>query len=373
MNETCLLEVLIATYARPEFAIRAIKSVVAINDPRISVRCSSNRPEPALEEFCAEHPNVHFDSFEINLGPSKNVHKLVSESRGKFVMLLSDEDSLRPDLGPSFLQFLSELPNDCNVVSCAVYDKATENFYYHLGSEAHGLQVNLAGFTILSSTTYLSGYVWRRAPLQELDLAFLNGISKSQIDGPNFGLSHNVYAHIDTSQLLLITSTCTFYMEDFVQKGVAARTGGHAFSHREAETSNHEANLDLNPDVYGPYARVRQFFYRELILTNIREYFPALAYFVAEAQLYSFFFERLIHSLTTVHLDPGITLQSESERAITDAAAADHCSGSTLSKLFSESVLRTPDEAECSYNRMKALADHMPEGVLRSQLLVHRR
>ena len=153
MIDSCLLEVLIPTFNRPDAAIRAIKSVLSIDDPRIKVRCNSNGREATLEHFCSQHPNVYYDSFEVNLGPEANIHKLLSEATSEFVMLLTDEDSLDIAGSKQLLDFLAESRSDCHVVSCAVYDTEDDRYYYNVGEALHGKYVNLSGFTILSSTT----------------------------------------------------------------------------------------------------------------------------------------------------------------------------------------------------------------------------
>ena len=366
MTESCLLEVLIPTFNRPEAAIRAIKSVLSVDDPRIRVRCNSNGREPTLERFCSQHPNVYFDNFAVNLGPQANVHKLLSEATGRFVMLLADEDSLDTAGSKQLLDFLAESRSDCHVVSCAVYDTDDDSFYYNVSESSHGKYVNLPGFTILSSTTYMSGYIWRTSLLRGLDLGLLIGVNEQDSDVSIF----NAYAHIDISQLLLTAGTCRLYMEKCVCKGAQISTGGHAFAHRKVASEADQNNLGLNPYVYGPYARVRQFFYRELVLTQLRDHFPALAYIVAEAHLYTFFFERLISSPKVVIFDEEMTIQSEAARAIADAQAAGHVSGSTLSKLFSDSILRTVSEAEIAYERLSALKTDLPATFTFSQLLV---
>lgn len=366
MTDSCLLEVLIPTFNRPEAAIRAIKSVLSVDDPRIRVRCNSNGREPTLEHFCSQHPNVYFDNFDVNLGPQANGHKLLAEATGKFVMLLSDEDSLDTAGSTQLLDFLEESRADCHVVSCAVYDTENDRYYYNIGEGLHGKYVNLSGFTILSSTTYMSGYIWKTSLLGELDLELLLGANEQGSDGPAF----NVYSHIDISQLLLTAGTCRLYMEKCVCKGAQISVGGHGFAHRTVMPEVDQNNLDLNPNVYGPYARVRQFFYRELVLTQLRDHFPALAYIVAEANLYTFFFERLISTPQVVIFEEEMTIQSEAARAIADAQAAGHVSGSTLSKLFSDSILRATSDAELAYERLSALKTNLPASFIVTQLLV---
>ena len=366
MIDSCLLEVLIPTFNRPEAAIRAIKSVLSLDDPRIKVRCNSNGREATLEHFCSQHPNVYFDSFEVNLGPQANVHTVLSEATSEFVMLLTDEDFLDIAGSKQLLDFLAESRSDCHVVSCAVYDTEDDRYYYNVGEGSHGKYVNLPGFTILSSTTYMSGYIWRTSLLSDLDLGLLMGVNEQGSDGPVF----NAYAHIDISQLLLTAGTCRLYMEKCVCKGAQISTGGHAFAHRTVAPEADQNNLGLNPYVYGPYARVRQFFYRELVLTQLKDHFPALAYIVAEAHLYTFFFERLICSPQVVIFEEEMTIQSEAVKAIADAQAAGHVSGSTLSKLFSDSILRTTSEAEIAYEKLSALKTNLPANFTVSQLLV---
>lgn len=368
MTETCLLEVLVPTYGRPEAAIRAIKSVLSINDTRVRVRCNSNGPEPALNKFCADHPDVCYGQFETNMGPAVNAFKLISDAQSKFVMLLSDEDQLESALGARFLDFLEALDSRTNVVSCSVHEAATDTPYYNLGNPLHGRYVNLAGFTILSSSTYMSGYVWKLEALRNLgELRNLLGANETGADGS----SYNAYGHVDVSQQLLTAGICAFFMDKLVMKGATIESGGHAYSHVTEENSTaYQQNLNLNPAVYGPYARVRQFFYRELLLTKLRDNFPALAFFVAEAQLYTFFFERLCYSPKVVLIPSTSSLESEAIKAIADAIEARHFSESPLSNLFRDSILRTSEEADVAYEKMKALKSGPPAELIVHQLLI---
>lgn len=362
-----LLEVLIPTYNRPQQAIRAIASVLAAKDDRVMVRCHSNGYESTLENFCANNSQVAYGYFETNHGPEKNAHKLITEASGIFSLWLSDEDWLVPEKLTEFLDFLEAIHKECNVVSCALYEIEKKSYYYNLGSELHRQYCTLAGYTILSSSTYMSGYVWRTETAQSLNLTHLIGAEQPQSQKG----AHNVYSQIDISQRLLLDGVGCFYMDLFVVKGRDAGIGGHAHALSERPETQPSAteNLDLNIKVYGPYARTRQFFYRELLLKEIKNNFPALSYFYAEAMLYTFCFERLMFSPEVVRIPESTNLQVEAEAAIADARIAKHISGSNLSRLFDDAIHKSADEAVVAYDAMRRQKENIEPGRIKKQLL----
>ena len=172
MPNQILLEVLIPTFNRPQSAQAAIQTILDAHDPRIAVRCHSNQPEHDLEAFCLQHDCVAYGSFPKNRGPGVNSIGLYMGAKAKFCMLLSDEDRLHSQGIPQFLDYLEALPENCNVITCSVADSNTGKAYYNIPALNRRL-TTLAGYTNLSSSTYMSGYTFRTELVQKQDLTLL--------------------------------------------------------------------------------------------------------------------------------------------------------------------------------------------------------
>lgn len=336
MTKKVLLEILIPTFDRPSSAITAMQSVVIANDPRVGVRCQSNKPEPKLEKFTETCDAVVYDQFSTNLGPHKSSYKLLDDTDATFCMLLSDEDRISPERLEDFLDYLENIPDTCNAVSCAVFSEEENRFVYDFHESVNRAQVTLAGFTILSSSTYMSGYVFRVSALRAIDLKALKSFDAG--NNPN-GISHNVYSHIDITQQLLKKATCGMYGDLLVLQGKTVSHGGHAFSHREQGNDIVDDNLDLNPAVYGPFPRACQFFYREFMLTQLRNDIPPYSYLIARSRLYHFFMMRLIQTPRVVRLDDDHGVFNEAMRGIVEATSGGYFSGSSFCMLFADGLM----------------------------------
>ena len=141
-----LLEVLIPTYRRPEAVVLGVQSILNSNDDRVAVRCHSNQHEPSLSDFFSEAKNTTYGSFESNRGPHQNSYKLLAETDAEFCMLLTDEDSICSAQLPTLLDYLQQLPKDCNVVCCSIFDDASQEWHFRL-DELHLAKLSLAGYT----------------------------------------------------------------------------------------------------------------------------------------------------------------------------------------------------------------------------------
>jgi|SaaInlStandDraft_1057018.scaffolds.fasta_scaffold01872_9 hypothetical protein len=359
MGDTPLLEVLIPTYGRPESAVSAIRSVLEGSDEKVSVFCHSNGHEPELEEYCLSQSRVRYGSFVENRGPHHNGYTILSGTVGKFCMILSDEDRLDASQLSGLLELLETLRSDCNLVSCAVYSDEESRYSYGVES-IHKRYVSLAGFTIISASPYMSGFVYRSQPLSQLDLRDLLGLTARYPDGAPY----NQYSHLDISQRLLINGSCCFYHSPLVRMGRTIRTGGNAYSHKSHELEvEGDGNLDLNPDVYGAYARVRQYLYRDLLLSSLQPYFPATSYVIASAKLCKFFYERLFAVSAVVRLHEKYDFRSEFLKALGDAQLEGHISGSPFSRMFSDSLLQSQDERATAYALVKSITDQPLRGL----------
>ena len=360
MPNQILLEVLIPTFNRPQSAQAAIQTILDAHDPRIAVRCHSNQPEPDLEDFCLQYDCVAYGNFPKNRGPGANSIGLYMGAKAKFCMLLSDEDRLHSQGIPQFLDYLEALPENCNVITCSVTDSNTGKAYYSIPALNRRL-TTLAGYTNLSSSTYMSGYTFRTKLVQKQDLPLLLG---TEADSPD-GKAENVYSFIDISQRLLVDGVCGNYMDQLVLQGPAIKEGGHAFQHRDIDERNSSSdNLDLNPAVYGPYARTCQFFYREWLLTQLRSSFPSFLYKVAEAKLYCFFYEKLLETPKVVVLQEGQSVQTEANAGVSHMVTSEYFSNSNVARLFIDAIMHTPAASLCYYEAMSSLmAQEVPSEI----------
>ena len=139
-------------------------------------------------------------------------------------------------------------------------------------------------------------------------------------------------------------------------QGPQIKKGGHAYSHATESLPANEENLNLNPEVYGPFARTCQYFYRETLLNELKPYFRPLAYLSAEAHLFKFFFRALLISPEVVKFSPDMTIQSEAIRAISSATQEGYFSGSTFSCMFIQAVQETTDTAIDALNLVEHLS-----------------
>lgn len=253
-----LLEVLIATYNRPNRAINAVESCLKLEDDRILVSCNSNGREEKLLFLENFHPRLRFGYFETNQGPNKNWGKLLRESRAKFSLLLSDEDTIDPDLLLELLIWL-ETNNRISVANVGVLN-TDKSVYYEPNRFFEELDLKKTLKLFSEQTGYLSGYIFNNLYLKKIDLDFYIKESPG-----------NVYGHVNLAHKLLAYGNHGLFSKFVVIKGVDDKLGGHAYEHA---TDEKEVNLSkLNPDVYGSYARAFQFYYMQNI---IRKSFPDL-------------------------------------------------------------------------------------------------
>lgn len=106
MAKRIKLTVGIPTYKRPRTLRQAVSSVIEQTNLShsfdleilISFNASESGSLEAAKELQAQHPGlVRFHLNETNVGFGPNVDNLVRESKGDFVLILSDDDMLEPD------------------------------------------------------------------------------------------------------------------------------------------------------------------------------------------------------------------------------------------------------------------------------------
>jgi hypothetical protein len=223
-------------------------------------------------------------------------------------MLLSDEDRIEANNLPDFLNFLDRLDAKTKVISCSIFDEERGNYYHMPPPESEGVEFDGDLFAALDLVpSYISGLVFSVAALQKLNL-----------DELYFPSPGNAYPHLDLSQLLLISGVLRYYLPRLVIKGKEVRHGGDGFSHIIKNVQEAGSNRGLNPKVYGPYARARQFYYRNRMYRELRSKLTWKAYALANLLLMQKFLEAVWRSPSVVILPTNIKIRDETKKAYLD-------------------------------------------------------
>lgn len=351
------LEILIPTFGRPESAAEAIESCLRNPDKRISVRCNSNGFEPSLERFCNYDARLIYTCFDSNRGPHANVLYLLQNTQARFSMLLSDEDRVDPGKIGEILDYLDNCPDVVGVVSCSVYDIQQNRYSFNHDRRLTQVDHNLNSFLTLRLVhTYMSGLIYSVNSLSAVDLGSLAN--------PSMG---NAYGHLDIIMHLLVHGRLRLYSPKFVLKGVDVCSGGDGYSHRKSALSNRDRNLDLNPLVYGPKARARQFYYSDNMLSSFRPYMDLISYCMAKLLNFATYYYRTMTSDAVTIIDSKTTIKDEVVMALIEAKNFnEYCYSSWLAylfcpflkspKLFKVVLIKFFDKIYGLYRRVRILA-----------------
>ena len=325
-----VLEILIPTFNRSHSAQEAIENVLACNDERLTVRCNSNGFEPGLEKYRNLDPRVNYDSFESNRGFQENLHKLLAETNAKFCMILSDEDRIDVNEYKKILSFLENLSSSIAVVICSISYKEKSGFYWRPNQRFSEIDIHDC-VALNPIPTYVSGYIFRGDSLRDIDLkSFFNS---------SIG---NVYHFSDVSLYLLPQSKLKFYHDRFVEMGPAIKYGGDGHSHKLPDSETNDIkNLDLNPSIYGPKPRVRQFFYRENLLHKLKDSIGYISLFIGKLNYVEFFYKSIMDSENKVVFNQNMILKDEALAGYYDSKENKEYSGSLTARFF-EMLLRYP-------------------------------
>lgn len=327
-----VLQILVPTFNRSAAAQEAIENVLACNDERLTVWCNSNCYDSALEKYRNLSSRVKYDSFEIDRGLKGNLYKLLSESSAKFCMILSDEDRINTNEYNKILDYLENLSSTIKVVSCSIYNSREFGLKYIPNQSLS--EIDIHDFVALSPTPkYISGYIYCVDSLKTIDL-------KSAFN-PSIG---NVYHFIDASLFMLLHGELKFYHNRFVESGPEIESGGEGYAHR-SKNSNVETyktqNEDLNPNIYGPKVRARQFFYRENLLHKLKDNIGRISLFIGKLNYVEFFYKNIMNSENIVIFTENMILKNEALAGYYDAKENKEYSGS-LTACFFKMLLHYP-------------------------------
>lgn len=259
-----LLEIAIPTFNRLNTVLECLQLLIKIRKEfpnLITISCSSNKIEANLKDFCLKN-KIKYNEFEKNCGAHQNIKFLLSNTESKFCMILSDEDYLIPSLDriKDFLIFLDNSSPRIGMVLCGVGNDAPEKHGFKYPSTYHGLQFSLKDYFFLNFFVpdYISGLTIRS-----------DHINKSILDEAYEDNVDNAYAHKTLALCILEKAKLSVYTSEVVRIGNESSEGGESFSHRKKLNKNNlKNNKDLNPMVYGPIPRFKQFIFLDEIIKN---------------------------------------------------------------------------------------------------------
>lgn len=324
-----LLDILIPTYKRPHRVLETIKTLLSAGDKRFRIICSSNCYENDLEILRKIDARVSYNYFEDNIGPVGNIKELLLASTSKYAMYLSDEDTLDLASFILFLDHLETLDENQSVILCSVFNASTERFFYKipLFLEGHSLDLGTA-LTLHIFPHYLSGYVFKRQLIEDKDIE--NHYSNSR---------GGVYPMLYLGLELLKKGELGFFSKKMVLLGSAQVIKDDNFYgdiNPLKEDSHSEKSNSINyynPYIYSASAFVRQFYFAEKQLVNLKPFISQVDYFYASIN-------RFLHMYISIALADKVfrntkhSISRDCEIAFQEALKDREVSGSIYSKLF---------------------------------------
>lgn len=146
-----------ATYKRPEFLEKTLRSILVQNYKNFEIIVSDNDPEGSAEKIIRKIKSSKIKYFKNkkNLGMMNNFIKAFSYSRGNFITLIADDDPIEPDMLETLMDLYFKYPNFSSYWGASylyVKNKEVANAY-GLGVGSNSLKSPLKNYKALSFYT----------------------------------------------------------------------------------------------------------------------------------------------------------------------------------------------------------------------------
>lgn len=307
-------------------------SALETDDPRVCVLCSSNLFEPDIESLGERLDALNYTFFENNEGFRKNFRALLESSKADFSLLLSDEDTVISENLAGFLDFLSSLPSDTSAVGTRVVGLEEDCIATRKGNYRSVSTFSYESYVALAPlSTYMSGLIFSKRGLQ---------IARQTFDSVFEESKGNVYPHLELVRETLPGGKLVICPDPVVKQGAPAGYGGDSHSHVDEEKTSSSSISSagmLNPETYGPNARIRQFFFQESRISRLSGLHPAVRT-VARLRLLTECRVRIQQSVS--RSGELLSLRDQLTSAVRDAQNADEFSGSWAAKFLAAQVQR---------------------------------
>ncbi|MHB8132374.1 MAG: glycosyltransferase family 2 protein [Mobilitalea sp.] len=173
-----LLSICITSYNRVDELVRCIKSIKTRYNKEIEIIISEDHSEQCeiirstvMDLQKAVTTEIFFNSNELNLGFDKNLRKLITLSNSKYILFLSDDDSLIENSLDSFIELLQK--NEYNMIfSPFILECERKRYYSHSFTIGKGIE-NTTRY--LYDSILFSGLLFRREHILKISAErFLN-------------------------------------------------------------------------------------------------------------------------------------------------------------------------------------------------------
>lgn len=236
-------------------------------------------------------------------------------------MLLSDEDRVNYKNYKSILDYLDSLDETTNVIACSIFDQKKDLFHWKPSLRIS--ESNIHSYVALSPlSTYMTGLIYRVESLDHINI--------TDLMNPTIG---NACGHLDINLHVLLNGKIGYYSDRFVEKGTDIKFGGDGYSHKTLNSSmsiSDSKNLDLNPSIYGPKARARQFYYRENLLNELKDNIGFISLCIGKLNYIDFFYRGIISSDKHIILPKNTIVKKEALAAYLDSNKFGEVLGSRL-------------------------------------------
>lgn len=189
-------------------------------------------------------------AFQKTRGAVANFRKMLEDSRGDYVMFLSDEDQIDHQHLGGLVNFLSG--KQYGFVLCNIVESNGGRYFSTTSLQVEMLSARDLIILFTLHPTYLSGYCFRRDLLSP-ELICANFESDDA----------NVYPHLLLRNAMAGGEAVGLFSGDVIVKGVGVNFGGDSHSHvaQSAAVKHDRHQQFLNPRIYGQGARARQLYY----------------------------------------------------------------------------------------------------------------
>ena len=167
-DSSYLLEICYPTFNRPETLIRSVTEVLKLQDKRFNVFVSSNGPEPQILEAFAHTMNFKLHQFATNKGFSINVGYLLKNSKGRFTLLMSDEDTVDWHSLRELLDYLESTDSE----QCVYYLPSQDGFTLGTLREMSAIKLSFRDLMLTHpmNPTYVSGYIFPTSSFLDINM-----------------------------------------------------------------------------------------------------------------------------------------------------------------------------------------------------------
>jgi abequosyltransferase len=161
-----LMSICIPTYNRSHFLKLCLTSIYSqkfdhsLIEVIVSDNCSTDDTPEIVENYKRLFPNLRYIRNETNIGPDRNILKVIQEAKGTFVKMQGDDDFYVDGTISLLLDVLSS-HLDYGVVHVHVHRDDGSTY------EGEGVQAFLHASTIMS--TFISGTILRRQDLERIE------------------------------------------------------------------------------------------------------------------------------------------------------------------------------------------------------------